>query len=85
MNEEEINNMRFVCNLAKQLLDYISPFVLAGVTTNYLNDLCEKYTIDVLLAENAQLNYLGFPKSICASVNNVVCHGIPNDKPLKIS
>jgi len=83
LNEEEINNMRFVCNLAKQLLDYISPFVLAGVTTNYLNDLCEKYTIDVLLAENAQLNYLGFPKSICASVNNVVCHGIPNDKPLK--
>jgi methionyl aminopeptidase len=75
--------MRLVCNLAKQLLDYISAFVVAGVTTNSLNNLCENYTINVLNAESAQLNYEGFPKSICASVNNVVCHGIPNNTPLK--
>jgi methionyl aminopeptidase len=83
MTQKEIENMRVVCNLAKQLLDYISPFVIEGTTTNHLNDLCEEYTVNVLSAESAPLNYHGYPKSICTSINNVVCHGIPNDNKLK--
>ena len=76
------DSMRDVCLLTKQVLDYITPFVVEGVTTNQLNDLCENYT-QSLGAESAPLHYLGFPKSICTSVNHVVCHGIPNDIPLK--
>jgi len=78
-----IDSMRDICGRTKQLLDYITPFVISGVTTNYINDLCETYTIQVLEAESAPLNYKGFPKSICTSKNNVICHGIPDDIILK--
>lgn len=78
-----VEAMRDVCRRTKLLLDYISPFVQSGITTNQLNDLCEKYTVEVLECESAPFGYKGYPKSICTSKNNVVCHGIPDDIPLK--
>ncbi len=61
----------------------IAPHVQAGITTNQLNTLCHDYIVDVQGAIPAPLNYHGFPKSICTSINHVVCHGIPSDKKLK--
>ncbi|HSN80645.1 MAG TPA: type I methionyl aminopeptidase, partial [Rhodoferax sp.] len=74
--------------LAAELLDYLAPFVKPGVTTNELDRLAEDYTTQVLGAISAPLNYAPgghnpYPKSICTSINHQVCHGIPNDKPLK--
>ena len=80
--EEEIVKMRAAGKLAAQVLEMIEPHVKAGVTTNELNDICAKYT-EEQNAISAPLDYHGFPKSICSSVNNVICHGIPNDTPLK--
>lgn len=68
--------------LAAQVLDYINDFVEPDITTNYLNDLCHQFIIENN-AIPAPLNYKGFPKSTCISVNHVVCHGIPGDKILK--
>jgi len=79
---EDFIKMRAAGKLAAQTLDYITEFVNVGVTTNYLNDLCHNFIISHG-AIPAPLNYKGFPKSICTSINHVVCHGIPNDKPLK--
>ena len=73
---EEINKMRQTGKLAAQLLDYLEPFVKAGTTTQKLNDLAVKFTEDHG-AISAPLNYYDYPKSICTSINNVVCHGIP--------
>lgn len=79
---EEIEKMRVAGELASDLLMMIEPFVKKGITTNELNTICHDYIIDHD-AIPAPLNYNGFPKSICTSINHVVCHGIPNDKPLK--
>ena len=79
----EIEKMRTAGKLAADVLEMIAPFVVAGVTTNQLDQYCHDYIIDVQQAIPAPLNYKGFPKSICTSVNHQVCHGIPNDKPLK--
>jgi methionyl aminopeptidase len=79
---EDFEKMRIAGKLAAEILDYITPFVEVGVTTNYLNDLCHKKIIENN-AIPAPLNYRGFPKSICTSVNHVICHGIPSDKILK--
>ena len=68
--------------LAAQVLDYINDFIEPDITTNYLNDLCHQFIIENN-AIPAPLNYKGFPKSICTSVNHVVCHGIPANKILK--
>lgn len=73
--------MRKAGKLAAQVLDYIEPFVVPGVTTEELNDLCHTFILDHG-AIPAPLNYHGFPKSICTSVNQVVCHGIPGPKVL---
>lgn len=75
--------MRVAGRLAAQLLEMIEPHVKAGITTDELNTLCHNYIVDTQHAIPAPLNYRGFPKSICTSVNQVVCHGIPNDKALK--
>ncbi|NRA73249.1 MAG: type I methionyl aminopeptidase [Rickettsiales bacterium] len=79
---EEFKKMHKAGKLAAQVLDYITDFVKPNVTTNYLNDLCH-----TMIIENgaipAPLNYKGYPKSICTSVNHVVCHGIPNNEKLK--
>lgn len=80
---EEIQKMRVAGQLAAQVLGMIAPHVQPGVTTNTLNDLCHRYITEVQQAIPAPLNYKGFPKSICTSINHVVCHGIPNDKSLK--
>ena len=78
---EEIGKMRKAGNLAAQLLNYIEPFVKEGVSTLYLNDLCEEFT-QRHGAISAPLNYNGFPKSICTSINDIVCHGIPSEKDI---
>ncbi len=78
---EDFAAMRRAGNFAAELLDYITPYVVPGVVTGDLNDMCEKYTRD-RGAISAPLGYRGFPKSICISANHVVCHGIPGDKKL---
>jgi len=78
---EDFEGMRKAGRLASQTLDYIAPFVKVGITTNELNTLCHDFIIKHG-AVPAPLGYQGFPKSICTSVNHVVCHGIPGDKKL---
>jgi len=76
--------MRTAGRLAADVLDMIGPYVVPGVTTDELNARCHDYIVNVQQAVPAPLNYRGFPKSICTSVNHVVCHGIPSpDKRLK--
>jgi methionyl aminopeptidase len=76
--------MRTAGRLAAEVLDMIGPYVVPGVTTDELNARCHEYIVNVQQAVPAPLNYRGFPKSICTSVNHVVCHGIPSpDKRLK--
>lgn len=83
-----IEGMRLAGRLAAEVLDYLTPFVVPGVTTNALDKLAHDYIVDVQQAIPAPLNYAPsgsnpYPKSICTSVNHAICHGIPNDKPLK--
>jgi methionyl aminopeptidase len=80
---EDIEKMRVAGRLAAEVLEMIAPHVQPGVTTNELDRLCHDHIVNVQHAVPAPLNYHGFPKSICTSVNQVVCHGIPADKPLK--
>jgi methionyl aminopeptidase len=80
-NKYDIEMMRKAGKLAAKLLNYISPFVKEGVSTLYLDNLCEEFT-KKHGAISAPLNYNGFPKSICTSINNVVCHGIPSEKEI---
>lgn len=80
---EEIEKMRVAGQLAADVLEMIEPHVKAGVTTAELDEICATYTRDQQNAISAPLNYHGFPKSICTSVNHVVCHGIPSDQVLK--
>jgi methionyl aminopeptidase len=80
---EEIEKMRIAGRLAGEVLQMIRPHVQPGITTNELDRICHDYIVDVQQAIPAPLNYRGFPKSICTSVNHVVCHGIPSDKVLK--
>ncbi len=79
----EIEKMRIAGRLASEVLDMITPHVAAGITTDQLNTLCHDYIVNEQHAIPAPLDYHGFPKSICTSVNHVVCHGIPGDKKLK--
>lgn len=78
-----IEKMRVAGRLAAEVLDMVTPYVQAGVTTVELNRICHEYITKVQLAIPAPLNYRGFPKSICTSVNQVVCHGIPSREKLK--
>ena len=80
---EEIDKMRVAGALAAQVLEMIGPFIKKGVTTNELDEICHRYIVEEQNAIPAPLNYHGFPKSICTSVNHVICHGIPSDKKLK--
>ena len=80
---EEIEKMRIAGRLASQVLDMIEEHVVAGVTTDELNTICHDYIVNVQGGIPAPLNYRGFPKSICTSVNHVICHGIPGQKKLK--
>ena len=85
---EQIEKMRVAGRLASEVLDYITPFVVPGVTTGELDKLCHDYMVDVQDCIPAPLNYAPgghtpYPKSICTSVNHQVCHGVPGDKKLK--
>ena len=82
---EEIEKMRVAGKLAADVLNMITPHVKKGVTTDELNTLCHNYIVDVQQGIPAPLNYghPPFPKSVCTSVNHVICHGIPADKKLK--
>lgn len=81
--EEEIQKMRVAGRLAAEVLEMIEEHIKPGLTTNELDKICHDYIVNVQQAIPAPLNYHGFPKSICTSVNHVVCHGIPNEKRLK--
>jgi len=80
---EDIEKMRIAGQLAAEQLRMIAPYIQPGITTNELNQICHDYTINEQQAIPAPLNYHGFPKSICTSVNNQICHGIPSAKKLK--
>jgi len=80
---EEIEKMRIAGKLAADVLDMIAPFVKTGITTDELDKICHDYIVDVQDAIPAPLDYHGFPRSICTSVNHTVCHGIPSSKKLK--
>ena len=80
---DEIEKMRIAGQLAASVLDMIEEHVHVGITTDELNSICHNYIVNVLDAIPAPLNYRGFPKSICTSINNVVCHGIPGPRALK--
>ena len=87
-NADDIAKMRIAGRLASEVLDYITPFVVHGVTTDELDTLCHDYIVNVQQAIPAPLNYAPdghtpYPKSICTSVNHVICHGVPGDKVLK--
>lgn len=79
---EAFEGMRRAGRLAAEALDMLTPYVQPGVTTDRLNTLTNEFAADHK-ATPAPLNYRGYPKSICTSINHVVCHGIPNDKPLR--
>jgi len=76
--EDDFKKLRIAGKLAHDLLDYITQFVVPGVSTEKLNNLCHEFTIkhDAL---SAPLGYMGYPKSICTSVNDEICHGIPSE------
>ncbi len=78
----DFEGMRQAGRLAAEALDFIAPYVVPGVTTAELDRLCADF-ITARGAVNAPKNYRGYPKSICTSVNHVVCHGIPGDKVLE--
>jgi methionyl aminopeptidase len=80
---EEQDKMRVAGRLAASVLDMIEPHVKPGVTTEELDRLCNDFIVRELESIPANVNYRGFPKTICTSINHVVCHGIPNDKRLK--
>ncbi|VAX02308.1 Methionine aminopeptidase [hydrothermal vent metagenome] len=80
---EAIEKMRIAGQLAAEQLRMIAPHIQPGITTNELNQICHDYTINEQQAIPAPLNYHGFPKSICTSVNSQICHGIPSAKKLK--
>lgn len=87
-NSEEIEKMRIAGRLAAEVLDYITPFVQPGVTTAELDRLCHDYMVNVQGCIPAPLNYAPpghkpYPKSICASINHQVCHGVPSERALK--
>lgn len=79
----DIEKMRIAGRLAAEVLEMIGEYVKEGVTTDELNNICHEYITKKQSAIPAPLNYHGFPKSICTSVNHVVCHGIPSEKVLK--
>ena len=81
--EAEIHKMRVAGRLAADVLEMIAPHVVPGITTGELDRICHEYIVHTQKAIPAPLNYRGFPRSICTSVNHQVCHGIPGDRVLK--
>ena len=82
-SKDDIEAMRVAGRLAAEVLRMVGSHVQPGVTTGELDEICHDYITNHQGAVPAPLNYRGFPKSICTSVNHVICHGIPGDKRLK--
>lgn len=87
-NQHDVEKMRIAGKLASEVLDFITPHVVHGVTTDQLDKLCHDYIVTVQQAIPAPLNYAPdghkpYPKSICTSINQQICHGVPSDKVLK--
>lgn len=87
-NSEDIAKMKIAGRLASEVLDFITPHVVAGITTGELDKLCHDYMVNVQETIPAPLNYAPpgyspYPKSICTSVNHQICHGVPGEKKLK--
>jgi len=87
-NQEDIKKMRIAGKLASEVLDFITPFIKPGITTEKIDSLCHDFMTIEQGTIPAPLNYappghMPFPKSICTSVNNQICHGIPGEKILK--
>ena len=87
-NSQEIEKMRIAGTLASQVLDYITPFVNPGITTEEIDRLCHDFMVNVQKTIPAPLNYAPdghtpYPKSICTSINHQICHGVPGPKALK--
>lgn len=82
-NTDEIEKMRVAGRLASEVLEMIGTHVVPGISTLELDQICHEYIVNEQKAIPAPLNYRGFPKSICTSVNHQVCHGIPGDRVLK--
>jgi len=80
---EDIEKMRIAGQLASEVLDLVTEHVVPGVTTDELNTICHEHIVNVQGGVPATLGYRGFPKSICTSINQQVCHGIPGDRVLK--
>src|SRR3546814_7630139 len=76
---EEIEKMREAGRLAAEVLQVVAPHVKPGVTTEELDRICHEHIVNVQQATPANVGYRGYPKATCISVNNVVCHGIPNE------
>jgi len=79
---DEIEKMRVAGRLAAEVLEMIEEHVVAGISTAELDRICHDYIVNTQHAIPAPLNYKGFPKSICTSVNHVICHGIPSEKKI---
>lgn len=79
---DEIEKMRIAGRLAAEVLEMIAPHVQAGISTGELDRICHDYIVNTQQAIPAPLNYHGFPKSICTSINHVICHGIPSDSKI---
>jgi len=80
---DEIAQMRIAGKMAAEVLDLITEHVVPGVTTDELNTICHEHIVNVQNAIPATLGYKGFTKSICTSINQQICHGIPSDRVLK--
>ena len=81
---EEIDKMRIAGRLAAEVLEMITPHVVPGISTGELDKLCYEHIVNIQNAIPANVGYKGYKKTICSSINNVICHGIPdNDKILK--
>jgi methionyl aminopeptidase len=78
-NQEEINSMRIAGKLAAEVLEMITPFVVPGVSTGDLDQRCYDFIVNEQNAIPANVGYKGYEKTVCASVNQVICHGIPNE------
>ncbi|KAF8253746.1 methionine aminopeptidase [Wilcoxina mikolae CBS 423.85] len=82
LNEEEMEGMRTVCRLAREVLDIAATAIAPGVTTNEIDEIVHKACIE-RDSYPSPLNYSQFPKSVCTSINEIICHGIPDQRPLK--
>ena len=81
-NKEDIKKMRIAGKLAADVIDMIGPHVIPGVSTGELDRICHEFIVNEQKAIPANVGYRGFEKTLCTSINQVICHGIPDDKKI---